>query len=141
MSNRVTDNGWGNSVRYAIYHHSSDCLLRGVLLSGWRVRVWFRWVAGSAQPGAVGGRNLRITLWLVGQPAGSSWAVPWADDLEHDAAETQMSVRTSVPNTRNSFLCTRVLSGFLALQVHGCGKREVDAGSVPQPPGSRNSDR
>ena len=98
-------------------------------------------MAGSAQRGAVGGRNLRITLWLVGQPAASGRAVPWADDLEHDAAETQMSVRTSVPNTRNSFLCTRVLSGFLALQVHGCGKREVDAGSVPQPPGSRNSDR
>src|SRR5256885_1670448 len=99
MSNRVPDNGWVNSVRYAIYHHSSDCLLRGVLLSGWRVRVWFRWVAGSAQPGAVGGRNLRITLWLVGQPAGSGWAVLWTDILEHDAAETQMSGRTPVPNT------------------------------------------
>src|SRR5256885_3964085 len=124
MSNRVTDNGWGDSVRYAIYHHSSDCLLRGVLLSGWRVRVWFRWVAGSAQRGAVGGRNLRFTLWLVGQPAGSGWAVPWTDDLEHDAAETQMSVRTSVPNTRNSFLCTAVLSVSLLCRSTTCEQNE-----------------
>ena len=71
--------------------------------------MWFRWVAGSAQPGAVGGRNLRITLWLVGQPAASGWAVPRTDDPEHDASETQMSVRILVKD----FRATR--KGFLVL--------------------------
>src|SRR5439155_1540677 len=90
-SEKGRENGRNYRARHALYNHPSDYLLRGILLSGRRIRVRFRWTARFGQRGAMGDRNFCIPAWLDWQPACPGRAVFRPDGVEHDAPGTEMT--------------------------------------------------